>query len=97
VAIGIFSSSLTRSQLVAGMLSFSILFIIIIGVAALNILQLESGSQEYFSDALIAYFQIFDHYEDFSRGLVDTRPFAYYFSGAAAVLGLSILILEAKS
>jgi len=97
VAIGIFSSSLTRSQLVAGMLSFSILFMLIIGVAAINILQLETGDNAYFSDAVIAYFQIFDHFEDFSRGLIDTRPFVYYFSGAAAVLGLSILILESKT
>jgi len=97
VAIGIFSSSLTRSQLVAGMLSFSILFMLIIGVAAVNILQLEAGDNPFFSDALIAYFQIFDHFEDFSRGLIDTRPFIYYISGAAAVLGLSILVLESKT
>ena len=97
VAIGVFSSSLTRSQLVAGMLSFSILFMLIIGVAAINILQLKSSGHAYFSDVTIAYFQIFDHFEDFSRGLIDTRPFVYYLSGTSAVLILSVLILESKA
>lgn len=97
VAIGIFSSSLTRSQLVAGMLSFSILFMVIVGLAAMEILRIESLGDSLFSESTLAYFQIFQHFEDFSRGVIDSRPFAYYLSGAAAILGLSTLVLESKS
>ena len=96
VSIGIFTSSLTRSQLVAGMLSFSILFMIIVGVAAIHMLQLEMGTEALLPETVLDYFQIFEHFDDFSRGLVDTRPFAYYLSGTAAVLGLAILVLETK-
>jgi len=96
VSIGIFTSSLTRSQLVAGMLSFSILFMIIVGVAAIHMLQLEVGGSERLPDAVIDYFQVFLHFDDFSRGLIDTRPFVYYLSGTAAVLGFSVLIIESK-
>lgn len=97
VAIGIFTSSLTRSQLVAGMLSFSILFMLIVGVAAIHMLQLEAAAGDLMSDAVMDYFQLFNHFDDFSRGLVDTRPFAYYFTGTLAILGFSVLIIESKS
>ena len=97
VSIGIFTSSLTRSQLVAGMLSFSILFMIIVGVAAIHMLQFESGAGSLIPDTALDYFQVFEHFDDFSRGLVDTRPFAYYLTGTAAVLGFSVLIIESKT
>ena len=97
VAIGIFTSSLTRSQLVAGMLSFSILFMIIVGVAAIHMLQFDSGAGSLIPDTALDYFQVFEHFDDFSRGMVDTRPFAYYLTGTIAVLGFSVLIIESKS
>ncbi|MGC9449838.1 MAG: ABC transporter permease [Oceanipulchritudo sp.] len=96
VSIGIFTSSLTRSQLVAGMLSFSILFMLIVGIAAIHMLQQELSTGTLLSDTVLDYFQIFDHFDDFSRGLVDTRPFAYYLSGTVAILGLAVLVLETK-
>lgn len=95
VSIGIFTSSLTRSQLVAGMLSFSILFMIIVGVAAIHMLNLEDNPAV--PSTLIDYFQVFSHFNDFSRGLIDTRPFAYYLSGTVAVLGFSVLVLDSKN
>jgi ABC-2 type transport system permease protein len=96
VAIGIFTSSLTRSQLVAGMLSFSILFMLIIGIAALRLVPAEASSALPLSDSFVGYIQVFSHFEDFSRGILDSRPFVYYLSGSAAVLGLATLSLEGK-
>lgn len=96
VAVGIFTSSLTRSQLVAGMLSFSILFMLIIGVASASLLQMDAGNAVIIDNQILAYLRVFDHFEDFSRGMVDSRPFAYYGSGTLAILGLSVLVLESK-
>lgn len=96
INIGIFTSSITRSQLVAGMLSFSALFMIIVGVAAVQMVEFNPRSSPLLNDALTTYFQVFDHFEDFSRGMVDTRPFVYYLSGSTAVLGLAILAVESK-
>lgn len=96
VAIGIFTSSLTRSQLVAGMLSFSTLFMLIIGLASLRLIQWNAASPEWLGESLLSYIHVFDHFEDFSRGIIDSRPFAYYLSGTLAVLGVSVLILESK-
>ncbi|MFP4281663.1 MAG: ABC transporter permease [Opitutales bacterium] len=97
VAIGIFTSSLTRSQLVAGMLSFSIIFLLIIGVTALAFLAPGMGEWGGFSGETLTYVQVFDHFDDAVRGMIDTRPLVYYLSGTTLVLGLSTLIVEART
>ncbi len=96
-AIGIFASSLTRSQLVAGMLTFTTLFVVIVGGQQLHILTLDGPQLPDWLRAAVDYLQIFRHLEDFSRGIVDTRPFFYYTSTAALLLGLSTLVIEAKA
>jgi len=97
VSIGIFSSSLTRSQLVSGMLTFSILFMLIVGIAAIELINLNPKETLLLGDTTIAYFQVFSHFEDFSRGILDSRPFVYYLSGSIAVLALSVHVLESKN
>ncbi len=96
VAIGIFTSSLTRSQLVAGMLSFSIIFLFIVGMTVLRSQAPGFGTGVVTND-LLAYLQVFDHYNDAVLGMLDTRPLIYYLSSTLLVLGLSSLVVEAKS
>lgn len=97
VAIGIFTSSLTRSQLVSGMLSFSIIFLLIVGVAALKYLTGGLSQWHGLSAEMINYLQMFDHFEDAVDGLIDSRPLVYYLSGTVLILGLATLNVEAKS
>ena len=47
--------------------------------------------------AAVNYLQIFEHLDDFSRGIIDTRPFFYYASTSFLLLGLSTLVIEAKA
>lgn len=97
VSIGIFASSITRSQLVAGMLSFTTLFVAIIGGQQLGNIA-ESGAElSFWASELVNYLQIFQHLDDFSRGVIDTRPFFYYTSTGVLLLGLSTLVIEAKA
>lgn len=97
ISIGIFSSSITRSQVVAGMLSFTTLFVVIIGGQQIsNIADTGSGLSSLML-ATVNYLQIFAHLDDFSRGIIDTRPFFYYSSTGLLLLGLSSLINEAKA
>ena len=97
ISIGIFSSSITRSQVVAGMLSFTTLFVVIIGGQQIsNIADTGSGLSSLML-ATVNYLQIFEHLDDFSRGIIDTRPFFYYSSTGLLLLGLSSLINEAKA
>lgn len=96
VALGIFASSLSRNQAVAGIFGVVMLFGLIIGtqlLAALPTLNLESFA---YLKSGIEYAQVFQHLDDFSRGIVDTRQLLFYVSGASLTLILSILGLEAK-
>jgi ABC-2 type transport system permease protein len=98
ISIGIFASSLTRSQLVAGMLSFTVLFIVIVGGQLMNYVS-DGRATEVIGwlDGVVNYLQIFQHLDDYSRGIIDTRPLFYYTSIGALLLGLSTLVIEAKA
>ncbi|MEM9227165.1 MAG: ABC transporter permease [Verrucomicrobiota bacterium] len=97
VALGIFASSLTRSQLVAGMLCFSMLFIIVISGQLLLRVPVQEYAWMHWLEGPLDYVRSFKHLEDFSRGVVDTRPFFLYFSNAALLLGLTTLVVESKA
>jgi len=97
ISIGIFASSITRSQLVAGMLSFTTLFVVIIGGQQLGNISHSGADLNGWIDGVVNYLQIFEHLDDFSRGIIDTRPFFYYTSTGGLLLGLSTLVIEAKA
>ena len=97
ISIGIFASSITRSQLVAGMLSFTTLFVVIIGGQQLGNIAAGGANLSFWMSELVNYLQIFQHLDDFSRGVIDTRPFFYYTSTGLLLLGLSTLVIEAKA
>ena len=94
IAIGIFTSSLTRSQLVAAMLCFTFLFIICIGGQ-----QLEYATYNYFAQGSfffesIQYVNVIRHFEDFSLGILDTRPFVFYLSISILLLSLTVNMID---
>lgn len=96
VAVGLFTSSFSRSQSVAGIMSSSLLIAIIIGSSLLG--KLEALDHESLSSLKTAlrYAQIFDHLGDFTRGIIDTRQVLYYVSGAVVSIILSVVAVEAK-
>lgn len=96
VALGVLASSLTRNQAVAGVLAFVLIMLLVFGVgyvSTLEVLKLEGMAH---LRATVDRFQMFNHLEDFSRGVVDTRHVLYYLSGATLALILAILGVEAK-
>ena len=96
VSVGVLASSLSRSQAVAGVLAFALLFAIIIGarlVSDLTVLQQEGFTP--FRDAL-ENVQVMSHLQDFTRGIIDTRQIIFYLSGTALALIFSILGVEGK-
>lgn len=96
VAVGVFTSSLSRNQAVAGILSSVALAAIIIGGRALS----DAGwlNRELLSPlkSAVDYAQVFSHYDDFTRGVIDARQVLFYLSGTALALIFSILSVEAK-
>lgn len=94
LSIGIFTSSLTKSQLIAGMFSFTLLFITLIGGRILlesPFLENEWIQSLHFP---IDYLRTFQQLEDFTLGILDTRPFFFYLGNSALLLGLSALIIQ---
>ena len=96
IAIGVFSSSLSRSQAVAGILSFTMLVALIFGgryLGSASWLDREALSP---LKSAVEYAQVSQHYLDFTRGVVDTRELLFYISGTVLALIFSILSVEAK-
>jgi ABC-2 type transport system permease protein len=96
VAAGIFASSLSRNQAVAGILCFTLLFILILGLHFAR--DLEVLNHQGMGPVKIAVdnAQVLQHLGDFSRGIVDTRQVIFYLSGSVLCLIFSILGVEAK-
>ena len=96
VAIGVFASALARNQAVAAVVAFVMLFILIFGVGlALNVQLLQHGVFRPVRAAL-DYAQVFQHLDDFSRGIIDTRHLFFYGTGTTLTLILTILGVEVR-
>jgi ABC-2 type transport system permease protein len=85
IAVGLFISSLTKNQIVAGMVTFAVFLMLWI------ITWIGSFSGPTI-DKLTQYLSIVDHYDDFGKGVLDTTHLVYY--GSFIIFGL---FLTAKS
>lgn len=73
LSLGIFASSLTESQIVAGILSFG--FFIILWVV-----DWMAGAGSTLGNEVLRYLSIMNHYEDFTKGVLDTSHVFFYLS-----------------
>ena len=73
LAVGLFFSSLTRNQIVAGMFTFAVLLLLWV-IDWLGSL----GGPTF--ESIVSYLSLTGHLEDFLRGVVDTRHLVYYLS-----------------
>src|SRR5213078_2349501 len=73
ISLGLFISSLTRNQIVAGMVTFAVFLMLWI----ITWIGSFSGPTV---DKLTQYLSIVDHYEDFGKGVLDTTHLVYYVS-----------------
>jgi len=96
VAVGVFASSLTRNQSVAGILGCVMLATLILGGnAPADSPRLEQGLLQPLRGA-VDHAHVFGHRDDFARGVIDVRHLLFYASGTALALIFSILSVEAK-
>jgi ABC-2 type transport system permease protein len=97
VSLGVLASSLAKNQAVAGILCFFMLFVLIIvgGYYLPDAPWLNRDALHPVKTA-VDYARVFRHYEDFTRGVVDSRQLIFYVSGTVLALIFSILSVEAK-
>jgi ABC-2 type transport system permease protein len=89
LALGLFVSSLTKNQIVAGMITFAVflMFWVINWIAS---------SQGPTGQAILNYLSITEHLSDFTRGVIDTRHLVYYLSFIAFSLFLTVRSVDSE-
>ena len=86
VAIGIYSSTLSRNQVVSFLISISLCFFFYYGFYFFSKLPIFFG----ITDDLIQLFGIDDHYTSINRGKIDSRDLIYFFSIIGFFIWLTI-------
>jgi ABC-2 type transport system permease protein len=82
ISVGLLISSLTRNQVVAGMVTFAVFLLLWI----INWIGSFSGPT---AQAVLDHLSITTHFEDFTRGIIDTKHLVYYVSFIAFGLFLT--------
>jgi ABC-2 type transport system permease protein len=85
ISVGLLISSLTKNQIVAGIVTFTVFLMLWV----INWIGTFVGPT---AQAVLSHLSITDHFDDFSRGVIDTKHLIYYVSFIS--LGL---FLTAKS
>jgi len=89
LAIGLLASSWTQNQVVAAVVSVVvILFMWVIDALAASISGPFSG--------FFTYLSLSQHYQDFLRGVIDTRHIVYHLSITVAALFLTVRTIESR-
>jgi ABC-2 type transport system permease protein len=89
IAIGLFISSLTKNQMVAGAATF---------VAALLfwIVSWFADSAGPTTSQILSYLSITEHFDDFGKGIIDTKHLIYYLSFISFGLFLTLKSVDSE-
>jgi ABC-2 type transport system permease protein len=87
LSIGTFISTLTKNQIVAGVAGFSVCLM-------LWVLDWMSSFQDSVSGKVLSYISVLQHFDSFSKGVIDSRDVIYYLSAIFIGLFLTARSLE---
>jgi len=73
ISVGLLISSLTKNQIVSGMVTFAVFLLLWV----VNWIASFTGPT---TQNVLNYLSITDHFEDFTKGILDTKHLIYYFS-----------------
>ena len=92
VSLGCFASSLTRSQIIAAMVSFAL------GIALFLISFLAPGVSTLpgWFPKILKHMSMMDHMREFVRGTVDSRAIVFYLSATVFFLFLNCKVVESR-
>lgn len=89
LSLGLFISSLTKNQIVAGMITFSVFLL-------LWVINWVSTFVSPDTQTVINYLSVTEHFDDFSRGIIDTKHIVYYLSFIATGLFLTMKSVDSE-
>ncbi len=90
ISVGLFASTLTRHQLVAGLIGIAILAFFTAGLYLVVLAIPPEYSQ------VVAKVNIITHFADFSKGVFDTRGLVFFVTVTAFFLFISVKVLESR-
>lgn len=89
IAIGMFISTLTENQIIAAVSTFAVLLLFwIVGWTVSE--SLSTGQK------VVQYLSLLDHFDDFAKGVIDTKDVVYYGSVMVFFVFLTLRSLETK-
>jgi ABC-2 type transport system permease protein len=91
VSIGVFTSALTRNQIIAAVLCFALLFFTF-GVSLLHFVQNLDDSVQ----AAISYVSSPEHLTNAGLGVFDSRPLVYYITASVLMLYLAKSVMQSR-
>ncbi len=91
VSIGVFTSALTRNQIIAAVLCFAFLFFTF-GVSLLHFMQNLNDSVQ----AMISYVSSPEHLSNAGLGIFDSRPLVYYVTATLLMLYLAKSVVQSR-
>lgn len=89
LSLGLFASSLSPNQIVGAVLAMGVLII-------LSVIDLASNYVGGIFVTVVDQVSITNHFEDFSRGIIDTHDIVYYLLFTSFLLFLTIRSLESR-
>ena len=90
IAIGIYISSMTESQVVSAILTFVVLFV-------LYLVEMIAGSvRNEIAKTVLGWFSVFGRYEDFKNGIFNVSSIIYYISFVFVALFLTARNIERR-
>lgn len=87
-ALGILASSLTNSQIIAGIISIGILVLVFF----MGYVPVVWG--EFPAASIFHYISSVEHLDNFTRGLMDTRPVIFYITATILTLAITARIVD---
>ncbi|OFW15240.1 MAG: ABC transporter [Acidobacteria bacterium RIFCSPLOWO2_12_FULL_67_14] len=89
LSLGLFVSSLTKNQIVAGMITFAVFLLF-------WVINWISSFTSPTTQGILNYLSITEHLNDFTRGVLDTKHLIYYVSFIAFSLFLTIRSVDSE-
>jgi len=91
IAVGLFASCCTRHQLLAALIAVAVLALFTFGA--------DKGAEvlgKAWLRSVCSYVNVFGHFSDFSKGMIDTKSVVFFVSGTAFFLFLATKVLESR-
>jgi len=89
LSVGTVTSSITRNQIVAAVISFAVLL-------GLWIIGWMSSAVGRDAGRVLSYISLLEHFEDFSKGIIDIKHVLYYISFASFFLFLAVKLVQSS-